>query len=131
MLGKFVYLEKFHDGVRMVVEFTIDGHKIKALIDTGASVNYFCSTLKFLEVNKKDYANVVGFTGHSKRSYGVKPFVTDLLDLKFESFYQLGIEHLKVNCVLGLGFLVANGINLNIREYNYEKIKGVNVKVIE
>jgi hypothetical protein len=130
MLGKFVYLEKFQDGIRMVLELSINGNKIKALIDTGASVNYFCSSLKFLEVNKKDYASVTGFTGHTKRAYGIKVFKTDLLDLEFSNFYQLSLDHLGVNCVMGIDFLVKNGIQLNIPECNYEKITGVNVIVL-
>ena len=126
MLSKLIRIQKFNDGLRLIANFSLNGNNIVALIDTGASANYFCSSLDFLDLNKKDYVNVVGFTGHNKRSYGVKPFTTDLFSLKFENFYALDLQHLEVNCVLGIRFLIDNGIVLDVPNYGYEKISSVN-----
>lgn len=130
MLGKFIKVQKFQDGLRLIAEFTLDNNSIVALIDTGASANYFCSSLEFLELDKKDYVSVVGFTGHNKRSYGVKPFRTELMDLEFKNFYALNLSHLEVNCVLGLNFLIDNKILLDVPNYGYEKISSINFTIV-
>ncbi len=129
MLNRLIRVQKFNDGLRLICEFSLNGNNIVALIDTGASANYFCSSLDFLELNKKDYVNVVGFTGHNKRSYGVKPFTTDLFNLEFSNFYALDLQHLEVNCVLGIRFLLDNKISLDIPDYSYEKISPVNFNI--
>lgn len=112
LLDKFFRVEQFNDNDRIIVRFKLDNKNIVALVDTGASVNYFCTSLD-LPKNKKDFVSVSGFEkNRGKVIWGVKKFKTNLA-IEFENFYAIKLEHLGVNCVMGMPFLIANNCTID------------------
>lgn len=122
MLSRTFKLQDFADGTRIVCDFVLDGKTMTALVDTGASGNFFCSsTVESVEKNMKDYIQVVGFTNHKRRMYGAVPFTTDVIETTFSNFYFADLEHLQVNCVFGMPFLIANSLDVIISKMTKEK----------